>query len=68
MDPDRARDIVAAASMVSLRFDGRRIALHELSDAQMDAVRVSRQRSGTWSFAKKVLTRQGLALAARVGG
>jgi hypothetical protein len=53
MNAQRAADIIAASGQVTLRIDGTRVALLSLTPAQLELVKISRQRIGTWAFARK---------------
>ena len=63
MEPERAAEIVAAATRVSLRIDGTRVALASLTPTQIEQVRASRQRMGTWAFARRFLKASDALLA-----
>jgi len=53
MHAQRAADIIATSGQVTLRIDGVRVALQSLTPAQLELVKTSRQRIGTWAFARK---------------
>lgn len=53
MSASHAARVLEAAASVTIRIDGSRSRLDALTPNQVEAVKASRQRSGTWSYARR---------------
>ena len=53
MNTSHAAGVLEAAASVTIRIDGSRSRLDALTPNQAEGVKASRQRSGTWSYARR---------------